>query len=84
MVQGVGFRFFATRAAGKLGITGYVKNLADGRVEVYAIGSLGNLASLRQELERGPRSSFVSEVGEEDAPLLDEYLERFEIERSGW
>jgi hypothetical protein len=40
MVQGVGFRFFAERTAASLGVGGYVKNLFDGRVEVYAIGWL--------------------------------------------
>ena len=33
-VQGVGFRYFAQRAAAELGLTGYVRNLDDGRVEV--------------------------------------------------
>src|SRR2546422_7507960 len=37
-VQGVGYRFFAERVAQELGMGGYVKNLWDGRVEVYAIG----------------------------------------------
>ena len=38
-VQGVGFRFTAERLAGSLGITGWVKNLRDGRVEVLCEGS---------------------------------------------
>jgi acylphosphatase len=38
-VQGVGYRFFACHAAEQQGVTGYARNLRDGRVEVYAIGS---------------------------------------------
>jgi acylphosphatase len=38
MVQGVGFRFMAETIAGNLGLTGWVKNLKDGRVEVVAEG----------------------------------------------
>lgn len=68
-VQGVGFRFFAQRAAERLGVAGYVKNLRDGRVEVYAIGSRRQHAALRGELERGPGASTVSKVMEEDAPI---------------
>ena len=36
-VQGVGFRDFAQRAAAQLGVSGYARNLDDGRVEVYAV-----------------------------------------------
>jgi acylphosphatase len=84
MVQGVGFRFFAQRAATRLGVTGYVKNLPDGRVEVYAIGQPPQLEALRYELKRGPRSASIAEVAEEEAALLQEYLERFEVESGGW
>ncbi len=38
-VQGVGFRFSAERAASSLGLTGWVKNLDDGRVEVVCEGT---------------------------------------------
>ena len=54
-VQGVGFRFFAERVAARLDVSGYVKNLFDGRVEVYAIGSAAQLEALKNELRRGPR-----------------------------
>ena len=84
MVQGVGFRFFAQRSATRLGITGYVKNLADGRVEVYAIGQPPQLEALCNELKRGPRSASVSDVTGEVAALLQEYLERFEVESGNW
>ena len=60
MVQGVGYRYFARQLAQRLGIAGYVKNLRDGRVEVYAIGPASVLASLRPELERGPNGASVA------------------------
>jgi len=39
MVQGVGFRFFTQAAAEELCISGFVRNLRDGRVEVFAMGT---------------------------------------------
>lgn len=80
MVQGVGYRFFAQRAADRLGVAGYVKNLRDGRVEVYAIGTPEQLRSLGAELERGPRAASVSEVTEQEASLVPRYAEHFSIE----
>jgi acylphosphatase len=84
MVQGVGYRFFAQRVAERLGVTGYVKNLSDGRVEIYAIGSPVQLESLREELARGPRSAMISEVAAEDAPVDARYTSGFSIEHEGW
>jgi len=80
-VQGVGFRYFAQRAAQRLGLTGYVKNLRDGRVEIYAIGSKRQQAALRSELERGPGASSVSGVTEEDAAFDATFGGEFSIER---
>ena len=52
-VQGVGFRYFAQRAAAELGVTGYTRNLDDGRVEVYAVGTPDQLVgSGRPPVER--------------------------------
>ena len=84
MVQGVGFRFFAERVAARLGICGYVKNLRDGRVEVYAIGTPEQLRSLRLELEHGPRAAQVDRVAEEDAPVDSRYAKSFSIEFDRW
>ena len=82
-VQGVGFRFFVERAAGQLGLGGYVKNLRDGRVEVYAIGAAEKLDELKRRLEVGPRSAYVQRVRQEEAPLRERYRDRFTIEFEG-
>ena len=68
-VQGVGFRYFTQRAAERLQLNGYTRNLPDGRVEVYAIGSPDQLAKLRSVLDRGPWGASVSEVREEHATI---------------
>jgi acylphosphatase len=81
MVQGVGYRYFARQLAQRLGIVGYVKNLRDGRVEVYAIGPASVLASIRTELERGPNGASVVGVTEQEAPLDSKFAARFTVER---
>lgn len=83
-VQGVGFRFFAERAANRLGLAGYVKNLRDGRVVVYVIGSREQLAALAAELARGPRAASVSGVTEEEVAVLPRYARGFSIEHDDW
>src|SRR5215475_14322378 len=55
LVQGVGYRYFTQDAAERLHLTGYVRNLRDGRVEAYAIGTAEQLSRLRNALEKGPR-----------------------------
>jgi len=77
----VGFRFFAERTAASLGVGGYVRNLFDGRVEVYALGSAGQMDALRSALRRGPRMAAVVRVEEHDADILREYANAFSIER---
>lgn len=81
MVQGIGYRFFAKKAAIRLGLKGFVKNLSDGRVEVYAIGAAEALATLKTELGRGPRGASVANVTEENAPVDLGFTEDFLIER---
>jgi acylphosphatase len=80
IVQGVGYRYFASRTAAGLGVAGYTRNLADSRVEVYAIGAPGELAMLRAELERGPRGASVERVTEEQATIDPQFDARFTIE----
>ncbi|MBI1940061.1 MAG: acylphosphatase [Acidobacteria bacterium] len=78
-VQGVGYRFFAERVANQLGIHGYVKNLWDGNVEVYAIGDAASLEELKQHLAEGPRGARVSGVEESEEPVQRQY-NRFVVE----
>jgi len=68
-VQGVGFRFFVEHIAYELGIKGWVRNLPDGRVEVYAIGSPEQLDELKKQLWEGPPLARVDNVVEQPAPL---------------
>jgi len=68
-VQGVGFRYFAQRAASELGLTGYARNLDDGRVEVYAAGAEEQLSELAGRLHRGPRWAEVHGVEELEADV---------------
>jgi len=80
IVQGVGYRYFAKGVAQRLGVAGYVRNLLDGRVEVYAIGVEQSLNALLVELHRGPRSGRVSGVSEEPADLESRFADQFSIE----
>ena len=81
-VQGVGFRYFTQRAAAKIKVGGYVKNLGDGRVEVFAMGTAQQLRELRRVLERGPRFSSVTHVSEENASSDPQYEDAFVIGHS--
>ena len=69
-VQGVGYRYFVEKTAAELGITGYAKNLDDGNVEVYAVGSPAALAALNGHLWKGPHWSDVRGVQEMEAPVV--------------
>lgn len=64
MVQGVGFRFFAQRAAAKHQVIGYIKNLANGSVEALAEGPDKSVEAFKIELAAGPAGSHVKQVEE--------------------
>jgi acylphosphatase len=67
LVQGVGFRWYVARHARGLGLAGYARNLADGRVEVVASGGDGAaLARLEELLRAGPAHARVDSVEVED------------------
>ena len=68
-VQGVGFRYFVEHSANGLGLTGWVRNLDDGDVEVYAAGNANQLSELAGLLRKGPRWAEVRAVEESEAPL---------------
>jgi acylphosphatase len=68
-VQGVGYRWFAQRAAESLGLSGFARNLDDGRVEVYAAGPERKLSEFAGMLHQGPRWADVRGVEEEEAAV---------------
>ncbi len=72
-VQGVGYRYFALGAAERLGVCGYARNLPSGEVEIHAEADQTVLQLFRQELERGPRMSHVTEIAENDAAVSGVY-----------
>jgi acylphosphatase len=61
-VQGVGYRAFCADEAMRLGLEGYARNLADGRVEVVAEGDEGALRQLVAIMREGPALSRVDDV----------------------
>jgi acylphosphatase len=79
-VQGVGYRYFAMDTAEQMGITGYAKNLADGRVEVYAIGTSTQLRDFARQLQRGPALASVADLGEVDAEIVPEFGSGFSVQ----
>jgi len=61
-VQGVGFRYSTKHRATGIGVTGYVRNLVDGRVECLAEGTPEQIEMLELFLNKGPSFSQVVEV----------------------
>lgn len=70
-VQGVFFRVNTEEKAKSLGIKGWVRNLTDGRVEVYFCGDEQAVKELEAWLHRGPTMASVSEVVSEEAKYQD-------------
>jgi acylphosphatase len=65
-VQGVGYRIWAERTASALGIRGWVRNRADGSVELLAIGEDDVVAKLIEACRKGPRAALVADVAVAD------------------
>lgn len=63
-VQGVGYRFFAQRAAAQHQIVGYVRNCPDGTVEALAEGPETNVEAFKHDLATGPAFAVVEQVEE--------------------
>lgn len=78
-VQGVGFRFHAREQATELGLSGWVRNLDDGTVEVEAEGESGAVERMLAWLGRGPRAARVASVDVIEKPVT--HASRFTIER---
>lgn len=61
-VQHVGFRVWACEQADRLGLTGSVENLPDGRVEVVFQGMPELVAEMKEKLKQGPYMAVVRQV----------------------
>ena len=76
-VQGVFFRAWTQQQANELGVTGWVRNCADGSVEAHLAGEEGAVGQLIDRLRDGPPSAVVSNVDVEMAE--PEQVDRFEV-----
>lgn len=72
-VQRVGFRNFTATAAAREGVTGWVRNLTDGCVEVMAEGAAEAVERFEQQLRHGPRGARVDDVQVTEAPRSGRY-----------
>ena len=63
-VQGVGYRFFAQRAAARHQVVGYVRNCSDGTVEALAEGPSNSVEAFKHDLATGPQWAVVDQVEE--------------------
>ncbi len=78
-VQGVYYRQSTRAKALELGITGTVRNLVDGKVQIMATGSKGQLDKLLEWCKEGPPRAAVTHVEWQDAPLKN--FNDFKVER---
>jgi acylphosphatase len=78
IVQGVGFRYWTERSARQLGLTGWVRNLYDGRVEILAEGEKAALDELERKAKTGPPGAEVESIERRERQPLGQWA-RFAI-----
>lgn len=76
-VQGVGFRAFTRKEASSRGIKGWVKNLADGRVEIIIQGEREDIKDMIKRIKEGPSFARVDDIEISDEEI--ENFDRFEV-----
>lgn len=81
-VQGVGYRAFARKCASELGLKGWVRNLADGRVEAIVQGEMAKLSELEQKLRMGPTHGRVESLMVTDWSHAENFSD-FQIRKDG-
>ncbi|HOK23426.1 MAG TPA: acylphosphatase [Candidatus Hydrothermia bacterium] len=67
-VQGVGFRHFALRLAKSMGISGWVRNLNDGSVELEAEGPKESIENFVNRVSEGPPYAIIKKITKEERP----------------
>jgi acylphosphatase len=68
-VQGVGYRYYASRKARGLGVTGWIRNLLDGRVEAEVQGEKQMVDQLMDRLFEGPSTCYVARIDRKEIPI---------------
>lgn len=74
-MQGVAYRFFAEKQAARLAVTGWVRNLPDGRVEVLAEGPPEKIEAFLELLREGPRLARVDSFDVRTEPSTGEFAD---------
>lgn len=64
-VQGVGYRFFATRVARRLGLKGTIQNLRDSTIEAHVEGDSDKIDEWIREIKEGPRYAEVTQIDQD-------------------
>jgi acylphosphatase len=72
-VQGVGFRWFTNEAAQREGLTGFVRNLPDGRVETFVEGEAESVERFERAVRQGPGSARVTDVFVDEEEAIGSY-----------
>ncbi len=75
-VQGVGYRAYIARTAKELNLSGWIRNLMDGTVEIEAQGTEKMLDELISRAKQGPQSASVTSI-RKDQKKTDSNLDRF-------
>lgn len=79
-VQGVGFRVFTVKKARKLGLTGWVRNLKDGRVEAVVQGEEEKLKELLKHINKGSYFSEVKNVLVKEEEIVEKFVDMLKKE----
>ena len=72
-VQGVGFRFTVQRYANEAGVTGYVKNLWSGQVEIVVEGEGRKVETFLKRIKNGPLARYIDDAKIQDSPYKGEF-----------
>jgi acylphosphatase len=78
-VQGVGFRYFVQSVAIRESLSGWVRNLEDGRVETAAIGDADAMERLERAIRQGPPGARVDRVAVDEMFPMSEHATGFHI-----
>ncbi|MGD9486860.1 MAG: acylphosphatase [Calditrichaceae bacterium] len=78
-VQGIGYRWFAREQADELNLTGYVRNLPNGEVEVFVEGDQAKIIDYLGKLRKGPPMATVTELEINQYPYENRF-KKFKVE----